>query len=171
MKNNTKTAYIAQAAVIAAMYAAFTLCLQPLSFSGWQLRISEALTLLPVLTPAAVPGLAVGCFLANIASPLGAVDMVLGTAATLIAAILTRVTGRIRIKNLPVLSAAFPVIFNAVAVGASISITNSEGFTAGAFVLNALSVAAGESVSCFLLGLPLARVLEKRNIFDRWDKK
>lgn len=171
MKKNNKTAYTVQAAVIAAMYAALTLCLQPLSFSGWQLRISEALTLLPVLTPAAVPGLAVGCLIANIASPLGVIDMVLGTAATLIAAILTRLTGRIRIMKFPVLSAVFPVIFNAVAVGASISIANSGGFAAGAFALNALSVAAGEAVSCFMLGLPLSRVLEKRNIFDRWDKK
>ncbi len=161
----TSTAYVAQAAVIAAFYAVLTLFLQPLSFSGSQLRVSEALTLLPVLTPAAVPGLAVGCLISNLASPYGVIDVVLGTLATLLAAIFTRMMRNVRIKNLPVLSAVFPVIFNAVAVGLSIAIMNQGGFTWGIFFINALTVALGEAIVCFVLGLPLCRVLEKTNIF------
>lgn len=159
------TAYITQAAIIAALYAVLTYCLQPLSFSSGQLRISEALTILPVITPAAIPALAVGCFISNLASPFGVLDLVFGTAATLAAAVLSRLTARIRIKNLPVLSAAFPVILNSISAGLVIAITNSGGFTFAAFMINALSVAAGESIVCFILGLPLCRVLEKSKIF------
>lgn len=165
MKKN-KTAGLTQAAVIAAMYAALTLCLQPISFGGGQLRISEALTLLPVLTPAAVPALAVGCLISNLASPFGIIDIVFGTAATLIAAILSRLTRNVRIKNLPVMSAVFPVIFNGISVGASIAVMNDGGFTLGVFAVNALTVALGEAVVCFALGLPLCRLLQKTKIFD-----
>ncbi|MCQ2479618.1 MAG: QueT transporter family protein [Clostridia bacterium] len=161
----TSTTYVAQAAVIAAFYAVLTLLLQPVSFAGSQLRVSEALTLLPVLTPAAVPGLAIGCLISNLASPYGVIDIVLGTLATLLAAVFTRRMRNVRIKNLPVFSAVFPVLFNAVAVGASIAIMNEGGFTLGIFAFNALTVALGESIVCFVLGLPLCRVLEKTKIF------
>ena len=159
------TAYITQAAVIAAMYAVLTYFLQPVSFSGGQLRVSEALTLLPVLTPAAIPALAVGCFISNLASPLGVIDIISGTAATLLAAILTRAARNIRIKKLPVLSAVFPVVLNGISVGLSIAIVNSGGFTPAIFAVNALSVAAGEAAVCFIMGLPFCRLLEKTKIF------
>lgn len=63
------TVYTVQAALIAAIYAALTYAVAPLSFGATQFRISEALTVLPVFTPAAIPGLAVGCIIANIGSP------------------------------------------------------------------------------------------------------
>lgn len=160
------TAFLAQAAVIAAIYAVLTVCLQPLSFGAGQFRLSEALTLLPVLTPAAVPGLAVGCFISNLASPFGIIDVILGTAATLAAALMSRLTRNIRIKNLPFLSAVFPVIFNALAVGTSIAVMNDGGFTLAVFAVNALSVAVGEAAVCFAAGLPVCRILEKTKIFD-----
>ena len=159
------TAYLTQAAIIAALYAVLTFFLQPLSFSGSQLRISEALTILPVITPAAVPALAVGCFISNLASPFGVLDLVLGTSATLVAAVLSRLTAHVRIKNLPVLSAAFPVVLNSISAGLVIAIMNGGGFTLAVFAASALSVAAGESIVCFLLGLPLCRMLEKSKIF------
>lgn len=164
------TAYVAQAAVIAAVYAVLTYLLQPISFSGGQLRISEALTILPVLTPAAVPALTLGCFISNLSSPFGAVDVALGTAATLISAILTRYTGNIKIKGYPVVSAVFPVIFNSLAVGTSVAVMNSGGFTLGVFAMNALTTALGEAIVCFVMGLPLYKVLEKTNIFDMRNK-
>ena len=164
MKKNS-TAYLTQAAIIAALYAVLTFFLQPLSFSGGQLRISEALTILPVITPAAIPALAVGCFISNLASPFGVLDLALGTSATLAAAVLSRLTAHIRIKNLPVLSAVFPVVLNSISAGLVIAIMNGGGFTLAAFAASALSVAAGESIVCFLLGLPLCRVLEKSKIF------
>lgn len=164
------TAYLTQAAIIAALYAVLTFFLQPLSFSGGQLRISEALTILPVITPAAVPALAVGCFISNLVSPFGVLDLVLGTSATLVAAVLSRLTAHVRIKNLPVLSAASPVVLNSISAGLVIAIMNGGGFTLAAFAASALSVAAGESIVCFLLGLPLCRVLEKSKIFTGGNK-
>ncbi len=165
MKNKS-TAYLTQAAVIAAVYTLLTYLLEPLSFAGGQLRISEVLTILPVLTPAAVPALAVGCFISNLASPFGVIDIVLGTAATLISAILSGLTKNIRFKGFPLLSAVFPVIFNALAVGTSIAVMNSGGFTWGIFTVNALSVALSEAVVCFAAGLPLFKILEKTKIFS-----
>ena len=93
MNNQKKTTvFLVQAAVIAALYAALTLFLAPISFSGNQFRVAEALTLLPVITPAAIPGLAVGCIIGNITSPYGIVDIIFGTCATLLAAVCTRLT-------------------------------------------------------------------------------
>lgn len=170
MKNKNSAAFAAQSAVIAAMYIALTYFLQPISFSGGQFRLSEALTLLPVLTPAAVPGLTIGCLISNFSSPYGIIDIVLGTAATLLSSILVRKTKNIRFKNLPLLSAVFPVIFNAVCVGASITIMNPTGNTLVLFLTTAGSIALSESAVCFLLGVPLCRAIEKTNILNIKDR-
>jgi uncharacterized membrane protein len=77
------------AAIIAAVYAVLTLILPIPAFTGIQVRLSEALTVLPFLFPATAPGLVVGCFIANLFSPYS-LDVIFGTAATLIACILTR---------------------------------------------------------------------------------
>lgn len=167
MKNNKSTIYLAQAAVIAAMYAALTYFLEPISFSGNQFRLSEAFTILPVLTPAAIPGLTIGCLLANISSPYGIVDIICGTSATLMAAICTRASRNLRFKNIPFLSAVFPVVFNGIIVGAEISALATGGFTWSLFLMTAISVSIGEIVVCFLLGLPLCAALEKTKIFQR----
>ena len=82
-----KTKYLAEAAVIAAIYALLTIVLAPISYGAVQVRISEALTVLPFFTPAAVPGLFVGCIAANIMSPYGLADLIFGSAASLIGAI------------------------------------------------------------------------------------
>ena len=74
-------------ALIAAVYAVLTLALPVLSYREWQCRISEALTLLPILLPQAIPGLVVGCLVSNLLSPVGVFDIVFGTLATLIAAV------------------------------------------------------------------------------------
>ena len=91
-------------AMIAAIYAALTLGLQAISFGPVQFRVSEALTLLPILFPQAIPGLTLGCLISNLFSPLGATvyDVVFGTLATLVAAILTRcIKGSVWVKALP----------------------------------------------------------------------
>lgn len=162
----TTTVYLVQAAMIAAIYAALTLFLEPISFSGNQFRVSEALTLLPVLTSAAIPGLTIGCLIANISSPYFVVDMICGSLATLGAAVCTRKARNIRFKNLPVLSAVFPVIFNGVIVGAEISALATGGFTWQLFLVSGASVALSETVVCFLLGLPLCAGLEKLHVFE-----
>ena len=74
-------------AIIAALYAALTMALPVLSYGAWQCRLSEALTLLPLVLPQAVPGLFVGCVVANLLSPVGVWDVVFGSLATLLAAV------------------------------------------------------------------------------------
>ena len=164
MKKNTR--FLCEAAIIAAVYAALNLLLRPISFGVTQFRAAEALTLLPVLTPAAVPGLAVGCILSNISSPYGLADIIFGSAATLLSALCSRKTRNIRIKKLPVLSAVFPTVFNAVFVGAEITFLSTEGFMLKTFFLTAASVFLSEAVICFLLGVPLCRAVERTDIFN-----
>lgn len=161
--NQKKLNYLVQGAVIAALYAALTYLASAagLAYGSVQFRFSEALTVLAAFTPAAIPGLAVGCFIANLGSPLGMLDIVCGTAATLIAAVLTYKTRGVRIKGLPVLAPLFPVVTNAVIVGAEIAYLMPEGFSFPVFWIQALWVGLGELVVCCIGGLPLAAAIEK----------
>ena len=134
-------------ASIAALYAALTF-VNPLSFGQVQFRISEVLTILAAITPAAIPGLTVGCLIANFASfmPL---DCVFGTTATLLAALTAWHFKDIRIKNFPVLSAATPVFFNAVIIGAQLCLYSGV-VTLKSFLTLAACVGAGELVVCVI---------------------
>lgn len=168
MRNSrNRTLYIVQASLIAAIYAAVTYFIAPISFGAQQFRISEALTVLPVLTPAAIPGLTIGCLITNFNSPYGAIDVVCGTLATLLAAICTRLTRNIRFKNLPFLSLIFPVLFNGIIIGLEISVFLPEGFSFVSFLTIGASVAFGEAVVCFLAGIPLFLALKNTKIFNR----
>lgn len=166
-KTNKGTIYLVQAALIAAIYAALTYFIAPLSFGAQQFRISEALTVLPALTPAAIPGLTIGCIIANLNSPYGIVDILCGTLATLLAAICTRLTRKVRFKNVPVLSLIFPVIFNGIIVGCEISFFIPDGFSFAGLLTVGASVAFGEAVVCYLLGIPLFIGLNRTKIFER----
>jgi uncharacterized membrane protein len=151
---NSRVRFLVQAAIIGAAYAALTLVLAPLSYGVIQLRVSEALTVLPYFTPAAIPGLFVGCLVANVISPYGVVDMVCGSLATLLAACATYMFRKRRI-----LAPLFPVLFNAVIIGAMLYY--AYGVNAS-LPLNMLWVGAGEMIVCYGAGYPLLRVLEKR---------
>jgi len=158
------TRYLARAAVIAALYVVLTYLagLMNLAYGPVQFRFSEALTVLPFLFPEAIPGLFVGCIVSNLISPYGALDLVVGSLATLLAALWTAKCGRRWFAPMP------PVIANAVLVGAMIA-WYEAGFGAGfpaAFAYNALTVGLGELVVCYVLGLPLLTVLEKRGIVN-----
>ena len=113
MKNRTLR-QITAAGVIAAAYAAISLVLAPITFGAVQCRVSEALTLLPVLSPAAVWGVTLGCAITNGvgaatgANFLGLIDLFVGTAATLLAAITSRLLGKIRFGGVPWLSVLPP---------------------------------------------------------------
>ena len=167
--NKSKTRFIAQAGVIAAVYAAVTyLCaLWGLAYGEVQFRFSEALTILPLFTPAAIPGLTLGCFIANIGSPFGVIDMILGTVATLLAAILVYLVRNVRFKNINFLAPIFPVLSNAVIIGLEIAYFMPEGLTLAGFLGAAASVGLGELVVCYGLGLPLSIVLDKLPSFKR----
>jgi uncharacterized membrane protein len=141
----------ARGALIAALYAGVTLIFGPISFGPVQLRVSEALTLLPLLWVDAVPGLFIGCLIANIFGGLGLIDIVCGSSATLIAAVLTRFSPN------AALGAAAPVAVNGAVVGIYLwFITDTPVY------LTVPYVAAGEAMACFALGVPLIRELRKR---------
>lgn len=164
MRSQTlRTQHLVQGALIAAIYTVLTLLAAAanLAYGPVQFRFSEALTILPIFTPAAVPGLAIGCLLSNIWSGYGAADMVFGTLATLLAAIVTRMVRNIRFKDIPYLAPFPPVLFNGIIVGLEIAFLSPGGFVWATFVSTALSVGAGELVICYVLGLPLASALEK----------
>ena len=148
---DTKT--LARGAIIAALYAVLTLLLQPLSYGEVQIRFSEALTLLPILLPEAVPALAVGCLLSNVLGGCMIFDIVFGTLATLLAAICTR-----RLRERFWLAALMPVLFNGVIVGAVVHYCYAPMI---ALPLCMLSVAAGEAVACLVVGPVLLRVLRR----------
>lgn len=151
---------LALSGVIAALYAALSLVstAMGLGFGTVQLRLSEALCVLPILFPEAVPGLAVGCLVTNLLSPYGAADLIFGTLATLLAAVLTR---RIRKRAL----APLPTILcNAVIVGALLGYVGAQeegGVFWTLFALNAFTVGLGEALVTYILGLPLLRWIEK----------
>ena len=175
MRTTKNVRFLTQAAMIAALYAVLTYAAAAvnLAYGAVQFRFSEALTVLPVFTPAAIPGLAVGCFLANLGSPLGLVDWIFGTGATLLAAVGTWMARKIQIKGVPVLAPLPPVIANVVLVGFELSCLSSAGtfalgnFTWAAFGVSALSVGIGELVICYALGLPLLLALRKTGVSQR----
>lgn len=167
MKNQGKSVqFLTQSAMIAALYAVLTLLAAAvnLAYGPIQFRFSEALTILPIFTPAAIPGLTLGCLISNIWSGYGVADMVFGTLATLLAAVVTRMLRNIRYKNVPWLAPLPPVLFNAVIVGLEIAVLSPGGFVWAGFFSAALSVGAGELVICYALGLPLATALEKTGV-------
>jgi len=142
--------YITEAAVIAAIYVALTVAFAPISYGLLQVRISETLTVLPAFTPAAIPGLFVGCLVANIIGGNGPLDVIFGSLATLIAAILSYKMPKKYLVPLP------PVLVNAVIIGILLSyILNVPLLTAMGWV------ALGQVVACYVLGYPLMLQLEK----------
>lgn len=158
------------AALLAAAYTAISLCLLPMSFGIVQVRIAEALTLLPVFGPIAIWGVTLGCALTNaIGAAMGlnfVLDIFVGTLATLIASVLTYLLRNRRLFGLPLLSALSPVVVNALLVGGELTVLES-GWNTSVFVINAVSVGMGELVSCCVLGLLLVAVLEKRQMFRK----
>ena len=145
MKTQTRaTRRLARGAVIAALYTALTLLLAPISYGQFQVRLSEAMTLLPILLPEAVPALAVGCLLSNILGGCTIFDIVFGTLATLLAALCTR-----RLRTNLWLAAAMPVLFNGVIVGAVVHYCYSPAFP---LPLCMLTVAIGEAIACMIAG-------------------
>ncbi len=148
-----KTKYLAEAAVIAAIYALLTIVLAPISYGAVQVRISEALTVLPFFTPAAVPGLFVGCIAANIMSPYGLADLIFGSAASLIGAI-----GSYLLRKKPLLVPLAPVISNGIIVGSMLYYVYEVPLP---LIVQMLYVALGEVVACYAIGYPLMKYLNK----------
>ena len=128
---NKNTTFLVTGGLIAALYtvATYISASMGLAYGGIQFRISEALNILPVFTPAAIPGLIVGCLLGNLGSPFGIIDILLGTLATALSAICAYYTRKITCFSLPLLSLFFPVLFNAVIIGAEVAFFLPEGIS------------------------------------------
>lgn len=147
------TKRLIEAAVIAAVYAVLTIALAPISYGMMQVRISEALTVLPFFTPAAVPGLFVGCLVSNLLSPYGLPDLIFGSMASLLAA-----AGSYLLRKRPILVPLPPVLANGILVGAMLYYVYEVPVS---LPVSILWVAAGEMLACYGLGYPLMRCLRK----------
>lgn len=155
-KMNTKT--IALCGVIAAAYAVVTI-LWPLSYGTIQFRISEALCVLPAFVPVTAIGLTVGCLVANLFSTVSAVDIIVGTLATLIGCAITTRCKKLWLIPLPT------ILSNTVIVGAMLAwVYTPDAFVQG-LIVNGAGVALGEAVVMYGLGLPLAALLKKSRVF------
>ena len=150
IKKLFSTSSLCLSATIAALYAVLTMFLPALSYGAWQCRVSEAMTLLPMVLPQAIPGLFVGCLVANLLSPVGVLDIVFGSLATLLAAV-----GTYALRKKPLLAAACPVAANGIIVGATLSYVYALPLW-----LTMLQVAAGE-VLAVLIGFVLLQALKK----------
>ncbi len=154
------TRAIVHGGLIAAIYVVLTLMFQPISFGAIQFRVAEALTLLPILTADAVPGLFVGCLIANLVGGGVWFDVALGSLATLLAALCTR-----KCRSKPPLAAIFPTVFNGLIVGPVVYFAYvrapSDPVSVGTLLFNMATVALGELVVCYVLGLPMVYGLKK----------
>ena len=146
---------IVYSAAIAALYAALTMVMAPISFGPVQFRVAEAMTLLPFFMPEAVPGLFIGCLFANFLGGFGLIDVVLGSAATLAAAWLMLKSRNIWLAALP------PVVINALVVGGYVAV-----ITETPILISMLYIGASQAVICFGLGIPLCRLLNRSRVFD-----
>jgi uncharacterized membrane protein len=142
--------------MIGAIYAILTILFAPISYGIVQVRVSEMLMVLPFFTPAAIPGLFVGCIIANIFGGFGLLDVIFGSLATLLSAFLVSKIGNKYLAPLP------PVIVNAIIIGLVLHVVLDLPL-----YLTVLWVGFGQLIACYGLGLPLLLLLEKRKyIFD-----
>lgn len=160
-----KTRDLVIGGLIAAAYLALTLVLAPISYGPIQFRVSEALTLLPLIFPQAVPGLFIGCLLANIFGGYGAIDIICGSAATLAAAILTRYIGTHITARAPrlILGAFPPVIVNAIVIGAMLTYVELNRIEASLFLVIGSQIFISQAGVLYIIGIPLVIALEKIN--------
>jgi len=159
---NLTTKRLTTAAVIGACYAALTMALAPISFGAVQLRISEVLCILPFFLPHTAVGLFIGCAAANLLSAAGIMDVVFGSLATLLAGLCTARIGRAcrAERRAPrvgeaLAACAMPVVFNTVIVGTMLSMVYALPLWMMLF-----SVFVGEIAVCYLLGIPLIKLLQ-----------
>ncbi len=156
---NKKAYFITQAAVIAALYVVLTLFINAfdLASGAIQVRISEALTILPYFTPAAVPGLFIGCLLSNFMTGAAIWDIIFGSLATLIGAI-----GTYLLRKWKWCAPLPPILSNTIII--PFVLTYAYGIPGG-IPFFMLTVGAGEVLSCGVLGMILLFVLQRyRNI-------
>ncbi|MCL2052435.1 MAG: QueT transporter family protein [Lachnospiraceae bacterium] len=172
---NQRVLFMNQAAMIAAIYVVLTFAANFLGLASGaiQIRFSEALTVLPFFTPAAIPGLAIGCLLANFLTGAHPIDIVFGSFATLMGAIFTYLIGKkaralkqndnVKAGTLKWLAPLPPIVSNAVIIPFVLYFAYEITELWFSFIF----VTAGQIISCGILGMVLLIALEKRNIFKQ----
>lgn len=164
---NTKT--LTRIAMIAAVYTVVSLVLTPFTYGSVQVRIAEALTMLPLIYAPSIWGVTLGCFLTNLigammaTNPTGFLDAIIGTLATFLAAYGTYYFREKKLKNIPLLSILCPIVLNFIFVGAELAyLFNPENLMIG-FLIQGTSVAIGEAISVILgyvLMEPMKRLIQ-----------
>lgn len=148
MKNFLNTRNLVRTAMVAALYGCLTWAISSFSYGPIQFRLTEVMVLLAFIDEGYIPGLVLGCAIANIFSPLGIVDMAFGSAATFLAVFLVS-----RTKNL-LTATLWPTICNGIIVGAELYFISKFPF-----LLSAGQVALGEFIVVTLLGYPIFRFI------------
>ena len=153
----------AKSGIIAALYVILTLVLYPISYGGIQLRVAEALSVLPLFYSEAILGLTVGCLISNMLGTNGVIDVVFGTLATFIASVLTYAIGKkTKGKTRLILGGLPPVIVNAIIVPFTflLTLTNLKKL----YFVSCLQVFCGQALAVYLLGAPLYfSLIERKN--------
>lgn len=169
------TRNIAIAALAAAAYTALTILLAPISYGAVQFRVSEALCVLPFFMPVTAIGLFIGCAAANLLGSAGPLDVVFGSAATLLAGLCIagigssyRKTGGIPGLFPAIFACAMPALFNGPIIGAvlALTLTGQNNFWP-AFALISSQVMLGEAGVMYLIGLPALRLLPRMKGFNK----
>ena len=160
MQKKMSTKFMVQGAMIAAIYVVLTKIFEPISFGmngSIQCRVSELLTILPVFTPAAVPGVFVGCLVGNILGGGAIIDIILGSLTTLLAAFLTY-----KLRKNRFVAVIPPIVLNGLIVGGYLPAVYGMNIPVW---LSMIYVAVCQVISCGICGLLLAKVLDKTPIF------
>ena len=151
-KLDPKVSFIAQSAAIAAIYVVLTLVFAPISFGPIQFRVAEALTILPLFTPAAIPGLFIGCLLANLLGGAIVLDVIFGSIATLIGAVFGYLLRKNRwLVPIPAILSNAIIVPLVLMYGYGVPIP---------LYLQMIYVAVGEVLGCYVLGELLASALK-----------
>ena len=166
-KNRRRIRFIVNNGIVAALYVVLTLPFAQFAYGPIQVRLAEVLTVLPTFTLGMVPGVTLGCFLANLFNPgnLGPIDIIFGSLATLIAGFLSYYIGKIN----PYLGIIPPILANGLIVGGYLPFLIADGssvITAQVVGISMLEVAASEAILLVVLGLPLIALIKKTKIKD-----
>lgn len=154
---------IAFSSLIASIYTICTVLLAPISYGAVQVRVSEALTILPYFSAYPIGGLFIGCLISNLIGGNGLLDIIFGSLATLVAGILTYIIGRSNLKYKKYICPLPPVVINAVVVGFVLNYTLNLPLLPSMFW-----VGIGEAIACYILGLLLLSLFEKNKKLKKY---
>lgn len=159
MNNSNTVKRLVRTAIIAALYAAITLVLAPISYGAVQFRVSEIMVLLAFFDPFYIGGLTLGCLIANILGPNGLTDVIFGTLATFVSVYAISFTGKL-IKNKKmslIIASLWPTIFNGLIVGWMLNYLYQLPL-----VLSMAEVAIGEFVVVTIVGVPVIKLIQSK---------